>query len=77
LTALPIPTFGGGGGGGGVGKDGFDVSEVGDGIDRGGISVKRCLINRTTLLGENLVSSSSLSHEIEISGLFSNPSVPQ
>jgi len=76
LTALAIPTFGVGGGGGGVGEDGFDVGEVGDGVDRGGISGRCCLINQITLLGEKLASSSSLSHEIEISRLFSNPSVP-
>ena len=76
LTALYIPTFGGDGGGDGVGEDGFDVGEVGDGVDGCGISGKRCLINQTTLLGENLVSSSSLSHEIEINRPFSNPSVP-
>jgi len=43
LTALTIPTFGGGGGG--VGEDGFDVGEVGDGIYGGGISGKCYLIN--------------------------------
>ena len=75
MTALAIPTFGGGGDG--VGEDGFDVGEVGDGVDGGGISRMRCLINQTMLLEENPAISSLLSREMEIMRLFSNPSVPQ
>lgn len=75
MTTLAIPTFGGGEGG--VSEDGFDVGEVGDGVHGGGISGMCWLINWTSLLRENPASSSSLSHEIEIRGLFSNPSVPQ
>ena len=74
LTALAIPTFSGRGGG--LGEDGFDVGEVGDGVDGVCISGMRCFIDQTTLFGENLVSSSLLSCESEIRGLFSNPSVP-
>jgi len=36
LTALAIPTFGGDGGG--VGEGGFDIGEVGEGVDGGGVS---------------------------------------
>lgn len=43
LTALAIPTFGGDGGG--VIEDGFDVGEVCEGMDGGGISGMHCLIN--------------------------------
>ena len=46
-------------------------------MEGGGISGMHCLINQTALLGENTASSSSLSCEIEIKGLFSNPSVPR
>ena len=75
LTTLANPTFNGGEGG--VHEDGFDVGEVGDGVDGGGISGMRCLINQNALLGENPASSSSLSYAIEIKGLFSNPSIPR
>ena len=70
MTALAIPTFGGGRGG--VGDDGFDVGEVGDGVNDVGISGMRYLINRTALIRENPASSSSLSREGEIKGLFPN-----
>ena len=53
--------------------DGFDVGEAGGGMDGGGISGKCSVINRTALLVENPASSSSLSREIEIRGLFSTP----
>ena len=75
LIAPAIPTLGGGSGG--VGENGLDVGEVGDGMDGSGIIGKRCFINWTTVLGENPASSSSLSRENEIRGLFSNPSVPR
>lgn len=70
-TVIAIPAFGGGGGGGGVGVGRLDVGEAGGGVDGGGISGKHSLINQTALPGENLARSSSLSHEIEIKGLFS------
>jgi len=76
LTALTIPTSRGGGGGGGVGGDRFDVREVGDVMGHGGIRRMHPLINKTTLLGENPTRTSFLSHEMEIRGLFSTPSVP-
>ena len=57
--------------------DGFDVGEVGGGVDGGGISGKCSPTNQTELPGENLTSSSSLSREIEAKGLFSTPLVPQ
>jgi len=60
-----------------VGKDGFDVGEVGDGVDGSGTSGMQYFINQTALLGENPTCSSLLSHGIEIKGLFSNPSVPR
>lgn len=62
LIALAIPTFCGGGVGGGVGVDvdGFDVGDAGGGVDGGGMKGMCPLINRTTLLGENVVSSSLL-----------------
>lgn len=63
LIALTIPTLSGGGGG--VGEDGFDVGEVVDGMDSGGISGMRCFINQTMLLGENLASSSLLSRKMK------------
>jgi len=75
LIVLTIPTFGGGVGE--VGEDGVDVGEVGGGVDGGSNSGMHFLINWSTLLGENHVSSSLLSHEIEIRGLFSNLSVPR
>lgn len=75
LIALAIPTVSGGGGG--VDEDGFDVGEVGDGVDGGGTNGMHCFINRTALLGENTASSSSLSCKIEIRELFSNPSIPR
>ena len=51
--------------------DGLNVGEVGGGVDGGGISGKRSLINRTALPSENLARSSSSSRKIEIKGLFS------
>jgi len=66
LITLIIPTFSGGVEGGvRVGVGGFDVGEAGGGMDGGGINGKCSLINQTSLLGENLASSSSLSREIE------------
>lgn len=62
-------------GGGGIGVDGLNVGEVGGGVDRDGISGKRSSINQTALPSENLARSSSLSHEIEIKGLFSTPPI--
>ena len=56
--------------------DGFDIGEVGGGVDGGGISGKQSLINRTTLLGENIMSSSSLSHGGEIKGIDSSSALP-
>lgn len=53
------------------------VGEVGDGMDGSGTSGMCYFINQIALLGENPMSSFSLSFEIEIKGLFSNPSVPQ
>ena len=71
LIALAILNCGGGGGG--VGGDGGEGGEVGGGVDvNHGIC---CLIKLTTLLGETFVSSSSLSREGEIKGLFSNSSL--
>ena len=58
-------------GGGGVGEDGGEVGEAGDGISGGDNCRMRCLIKLTTLLGETRASSSSLSCEGEIKGLFS------
>ena len=55
--------------------DGFDVSDMGGGVDEGGINRKRFLIYQTTLPGENLASSSSLSREKEAKGLFSIPPI--
>lgn len=74
LIALTIPTLGGGGGG--VGGDGVDGGEEGNGVDGGGSRGMRCFINWTALLRENQASSSSLSYESEIKGLFSNPLIP-
>jgi len=56
--------------------DGFDVGEAGGGMVGVGISEKHSLINQTALRGEDLVSSSLLSHEVEIKGLFFAPPVP-
>jgi len=64
-----------GGGGGGVGGDGGEGGEVGGGVGGGGNRGIRCLIKLTTLLRETFTSSSSLSHEDEINGLFSNSSL--
>lgn len=77
LIALAILAFGGGGVGDevGVSVDEFDVGDAGSGVDGGGIRGKCSLINWTILLGENLASSSSLSCEIEIRGLFPAPLV--
>lgn len=74
LIALSIPTLGGGGGG--VGEDGVDVGEVGDGMDGCGNSGMSYFINWTMLIRENPASSSLLSRDSEIKGLFSNPSNP-
>lgn len=77
LIALTIPNFGGGGVGGGVrvGVGRLDEGDGGGGMERGGISGKHSLINRTAFPGENLASSSSLSKEIEAKGLFSTPPI--
>lgn len=65
-----------GGGGGGVCEDGGEVSEVSDCISGGDKCGMHCLIKLTALLGETRASSSLLSHEGEIKGLFPNPSIP-
>ena len=62
-------------GGGGVGEDGGEGGEMGGGISGGGKCGMHCLIKLTALLKETRVSSSSLSHEGEIKGLFSNSSL--
>lgn len=54
-----------------------NVGDGGDGVDGSGISGRHSVINQTALLGENLARSSSLSHEIEIKGLFPAPPVPR
>ena len=63
-------------GGGGVGGDGGEGSEAGGGMGAVGNCGMNYLIKLTTLLIETRVSSSSLSHEGEIKGLFPNPSLP-
>jgi len=62
-----------GGGGGGVGGDGGEGGEVGGGV--GGNHGIHYLIKLTALLGETFMSSSLLSYEGEIKGLFSNSSL--
>ena len=63
-------------GGGGVGGDGGEGGEVGGGVSGGGNCGMRCLIKLTAILGETQVSSSSLSCEGEIKGLFPNFPLP-
>jgi len=64
-----------GGRGGGVGGHGGEGGEVGGGVGGGGKCGICCLIKLTVLLRETFASSSSLSHEGEIKGLFSNYSL--
>ena len=73
LIALAILNYGGGGGG--VGGEGGEGGEAGGGVGGGRKHGIRCLITLTTLLGEAFVSSSLLSYEGEIKGLFSNSSL--
>ena len=61
--------------GGGVGGDGGQGGEVGGGVGGGGKCGIHCLIELNALLEETFVSSSSLSREGEIKGLFSNSSL--
>ena len=78
LIALAMVNCGGGGGGvggDGVGGDGGEGGEAGGGVSGGGNCGMRCLIKLTALLEETRASSSSLSHEGEIKGLFPNPSL--
>jgi len=63
-------------GGGRVGEYGGEVGDASDGIGGGDNCRMCCLIKLTALLEETRASSSSLSHEGEIKGLFPNPSVP-
>lgn len=65
-----------GGGGGGVGGDGGEGGEAGGGMGGGGNYGMSCLIKLTALLRETRASSSSLSHESEIKGLFPNSPLP-
>jgi len=62
--------------GGGVGEGGGEGGEVGGGVGGGGNYGICCFINWTAFLGENQESSSSLSRDSEIMGLFSNSSLP-
>lgn len=55
-----------------MGGDGGEGGEAGGNVGGGGIRGIRCLIKLTVLLRETFASSSSLSHEGEIKGLFSN-----
>ena len=73
MITLTILNYGGGGGG--VGGDGGEEGEMDGGVARGGKRGICCLIRLTTLLGETFASSSSLSQEGEIKGLFSNSSL--
>ena len=63
-------------GGGGVGGDGGEVGEAGGGMGGGGNCGIHYLIKLTALLEETQVSSSSLSREGEIKGLFPNSPLP-
>ena len=58
-----------------MGGDGGEGGEVGGGVRGSGSHGMHCLIKLTALLEETLVSSSSLSCEGEIKGLFSNSSL--
>ena len=58
-----------------MGGNGGEGGEVGGGVGGSGNRGTCCLIKLTTLLGETFTSSSSLSHEGEIKGLFSNSSL--
>jgi len=73
LITLAILSYGGDEGG--VGGDGGEEGEMGGGVGGGGKRGIICLIKLTVLLGETFASSSSLSHEGEIKGLFSNSSL--
>ena len=64
-----------GGGEGGVGGDAGEEGEMGGVVGGGGKRRMHCLIRLTTLLGETFASSSLLSCEGEIKGLFSNSSL--
>lgn len=64
-----------GGGGGGVDGDRGDGGEVGGGVGGGGNHEIHCLIKLTVLLGETFASSSLLSRDSEIKGLFSTSSL--
>lgn len=63
-------------GGSGVGGDGGEEGEEGGGVGGDGNFVMRCLIKLAALLGETQASSSLLSHEGEIKGLFPNSPLP-
>jgi len=65
-----------GGGRGGVGGYGGEYGETGGGVGGGGMRRIHCLIRLIALLGETLVSSSSLSRRGEIKGIFSIPLLP-
>lgn len=58
-----------------MGGDGGEGGEVGGSVGGGGKRGIHCLIKLTTLLGETFMSSSSLSREGQIKGLFSNSSL--
>lgn len=73
LIALAILNCGGGGGG--VGGDGGEGGETGGDVGGGSKHGIFCLIKLTALRGETFTSSSSLSCEGEIKGLFSNSSL--
>lgn len=60
----------------GMGEDGGEAGEAGGGVGGGGNCGMCCFIKLISLLGENWASSSSLSHEGEIRGLFSNSLLP-
>lgn len=58
-----------------MGGDGGEGGEASGGMGGSGNYKIHCVIKLITLLGEIFTSSSSLSHEGEIKGLFSNSSL--
>ena len=59
-----------------MGGDGGAEGETGGGVGGGGKRGIRCLIKLTALLGETRASSSLLSREGEITGLFPSSPLP-